>query len=81
MVNVDEHVDGSWIQYDITINHSYSLSNCKHYYLLVNSHKTMENHHFQWVNQQTKWLFSSSQTVGLPEGWGVNGISWDLIGY
>ena len=37
-------------------------------YPLVNSHITMENHQFSWVNQQNKWQFSSSQTVSLPEG-------------
>ena len=27
---------------------------------------TMENHHFQWVNQLFLWPFSSSQTVSWP---------------
>ena len=39
---------------------------------LVNSHITMENHHFGWVNQLFQWAFSSSQTVSLPEGTVIN---------
>ena len=37
-------------------------------YPLVNVYITMENHHFQLVNQWTKWPFSSSLCNKLPEG-------------
>ena len=37
-------------------------------YPLVNIQKTMENHHFQWVNPLFLWPFSSSLFVCLPEG-------------
>ena len=29
---------------------------------------TMENHHFYWVNQRTKWQFSIANCNKLPEG-------------
>ena len=36
---------------------------------LVNIQKTMDNHHFEWVNQRTFdwaiWPFSMSQTVNV----------------
>ena len=35
--------------------------------LVKHTQKTMENHHFQGVNQLFQWPFSSSQTVSLPE--------------
>ena len=39
-------------------------------YPLVNIQTTMENHHFSWVNQRTKWQCLTAMTsyVKLPEG-------------
>ena len=32
-------------------------------YPLVNEQQTMENHHFEWLNQRTKWSFSIAMLV------------------
>ena len=40
-------------------------------YPLVNVYIAMENHHFQWVNQRTKWAIFNSY-VSLPEGMGYH---------
>ena len=36
---------------------------CLVYTLWVNDYITMENHHFEWVNQLTKWQFSIAMLV------------------
>ena len=43
----------------------------------------MENRHFLWVNPRTKWPFSMSQTVSLPEGefWGLVILWMELLNF
>ena len=49
-------------------NPNYVLSPSLCIYPLVNIQKTMDNHHVQWVNQRTKWPFSTTNCQSLPEG-------------
>ena len=44
-----------------TIQQRFQISS--HGYSLVNIQKTMDNHHFSWINPLFLWPFSSSQTV------------------
>ena len=46
-------------------SHDPWTSHIFHCYPLVNIQKTMEHHHFWWLNQLFLWPFSSSQTVNV----------------
>ena len=45
-------------------------------YPLVNVYITMENHHFEWVNQRTKWAMFNSTVLFYQR---VTGVSIWLI--
>jgi hypothetical protein len=47
-------------------------------YPLVNEQQTMENHHFEWLHQRTKWSF---EWLHLPEGSGNEVDILPIYGY